>query len=36
MGGMVKLYTNAELKALAGYLSTLDTDLKTVPESNFR
>ena len=36
MGGMVKLYTNAELKALAGYLSSLDTDLKTVPESNFR
>lgn len=36
MGGMVKLYTNAELKALAGYLSTLDTDLKTVPESRFR
>ena len=36
MGGMVKLYTNAELKALAGYLSTVDTDLKTVPESRFR
>jgi len=36
MGGMVKLYTNAELKAMAGYLSSLDTDLKSVPESNFR
>ena len=36
MAGMAKQYTNAELKAMAGYLATLDTDLKTVPESRFR
>jgi cytochrome c553 len=36
MGGMAKQYTNAELKALAGYLSSLDGDLKVVPESRFR
>ena len=36
MAGMAKQYTNAELKAMAGYLSSLDTDLKTVPESRFR
>ncbi|MES2401722.1 MAG: c-type cytochrome [Pseudomonadota bacterium] len=36
MGGMAKQYTNAELKALAGYLSTVEGELKTVPESRFR
>ena len=36
MAGMAKQYTNTELKAMAGYLSSLDSDLKTVPESNFR
>jgi cytochrome c553 len=36
MAGMAKQYTNAELKALAGYLSSLDGELKTVPESRFR
>ena len=36
MGGMVKQYTNAELKLLAGYLSSLDSELKTVPQSRFR
>ncbi len=36
MGGMAKQYTNAELKALAGYLSSVDGELKTVPESRFR
>jgi cytochrome c553 len=36
MAGMVKQYTNAELKMLAGYLSTLDSDLKVVPQSRFR
>ncbi len=36
MAGMVKQYTNAELKLLAGYLSTVDGELKTVPQSRFR
>jgi cytochrome c553 len=36
MGGMAKQYTNAELKALAGYLSSVEGDLKTVPENRFR
>ena len=36
MAGMAKQYTNAELKAMAGYLSSLEGDLKTVPESRFR
>jgi cytochrome c553 len=36
MAGMVKQYTNAELKQLAGYLSSVDGELKTVPQSRFR
>jgi len=36
MGGIAKQYTNAELKELAGYLSSLPTELKTVPQSRFR
>ena len=36
MGGVAKQFSNAELKALAGYVNSLDTDLKTVPESRFR
>ncbi|MES1979017.1 MAG: c-type cytochrome [Pseudomonadota bacterium] len=36
MAGMAKQYTNAELKAMAGYLSSVDGELKTVPESRFR
>ncbi|MEO8013257.1 c-type cytochrome [Polaromonas sp.] len=36
MGGMAKQYTNAELKAMAGYLSSVQGDLKVVPESRFR
>ena len=36
MGGMAKQYTNAELKQLANYLSSLDGELKTVPEARFR
>jgi cytochrome c553 len=36
MAGMAKQYTNAELKVLANYLSSLDGDLKTVPQSRFR
>jgi cytochrome c553 len=36
MASMAKQYTNAELKLLANYLSSLEGDLKTVPQSRFR
>lgn len=36
MAGMAKQYTNAELKLMANYLSSLDGDLKTVAQSRFR
>jgi cytochrome c553 len=36
MAGIAKQFTNAELKALAGYVSSLDGELKTVPEKRFR
>ena len=36
MAGMAKQYTNAELKAMAGYLSSLDGELKTVAQPRFR
>ncbi|MBH1957891.1 MAG: cytochrome c4 [Burkholderiales bacterium] len=36
MGGMAKQYTNAELKSMANYLSSVQGDLKVVPESRFR
>jgi cytochrome c553 len=36
MGGIAKQFSNAELKALAGYVGSLDSDLKTVPQSKFR
>jgi len=36
MGGVAKQFSNAELKALAGYISSLDTPLQIVPESRFR
>lgn len=36
MGGMAKQYTNAELKAMANYLSSVPGDLKVIPESRFR
>ena len=35
-GGIAKQFSNAELKALAGYVGSLDGDLKTVPQSKFR
>ena len=35
MGGQAKKFTNAELKELAGYISSLPGELKTVPESRF-
>jgi cytochrome c553 len=36
MGAIAKQFSNAELKALADYVSSLDTELKTVPEAKFR
>lgn len=36
MAGMAKQYTNAELKLLANYLSSVDGELKVVPQSKFR
>ena len=36
MGGVVKQFSNAELKELAGYVSALPGELKTVPQSKFR
>lgn len=35
MGAMAKQFSNAELKALANYIGSLDGELKTVPESRF-
>jgi cytochrome c553 len=36
MAGIAKQFSNDELKALAGYISSVDGDLKTVPQSKFR
>jgi cytochrome c553 len=36
MGGIAKQFSNAELKELASYVSSLPGELKTVPESRFR
>ena len=36
MQGMARPFTHAELKTIAGYLSSLPGDLKTVPQSRFR
>lgn len=36
MGGIAKQFSNAELKALANYLGSLDGELRTVPEPRFR
>lgn len=36
MAGVAKQFTNAELKALSGYISSLDGGLKTVAEPRFR
>ena len=35
MGGQAKKFSNAEIKQLASYISSLPGDLKTVPESRF-
>jgi cytochrome c553 len=36
MGGIAKQFSNAELKEIASYVSSLPGELKTVPESRFR
>ncbi|HEY3047463.1 MAG TPA: c-type cytochrome [Polaromonas sp.] len=36
MAGMAKQYTNAELKQLANYLSSVEGELKVVPQREFR
>jgi hypothetical protein len=36
MAGIAKQFSNAELKALSGYIGSLEGDLKTVPEKKFR
>jgi cytochrome c553 len=36
MGGIAKQYSNAELKEISGYLSSLPSELKTVPQSRFK
>jgi cytochrome c553 len=36
MAGMAKQYTNAELKMLANYVSSVEGQLKVVPQSKFR
>ncbi len=36
MAAIAKQFSNAELKALAAYASSLDGDLKTIPEDRFR
>ncbi len=36
MAGIAKQYSNAEMKAIAGYISSLPGDLKTVPQRKFK
>jgi cytochrome c553 len=36
MGGIAKQFSNAELKELAKHISSLPSELKTVPQSKFR
>ena len=36
MGGVAKQFSNAELKALASYLGSVEGDLQVVPQSRFR
>ncbi|WP_462390633.1 c-type cytochrome [Acidovorax sp. Q11] len=36
MGGVAKQFTNAELKAMANYISSVEGDLHVVPQSRFR
>ena len=36
MGGMVKQFSNAELKEMANYIGSLQGDLKVVPQAKFK
>ena len=36
MAGVAKQFTNAELKAMAGYIASRDGDLQVVPQPRFR
>ena len=36
MSAIAKMFSSAELKALASYMGSLDTEMKTIPESRFR
>jgi cytochrome c553 len=36
MGGIAKQFSNAEMKEMGKYISSLDGDLKVVPQSKFR
>jgi len=36
MAGIAKQYTPAEMREIAKYLSTVDGELKVVPQSRFR
>ena len=36
MGAIAKQFSTAELKALASYVGSLDTEMKTIPENRFR
>ena len=36
MAGIAKQYSNAEIKAMAGYIGSLPGDLKTVPQRKFK
>ena len=36
MGGIAKQFSNAELKALAGYVASLPAEVQTVPQKKFR
>ena len=36
MGGMAKPFTNAELKSMAAYISSMPGELQTVPNAKFR
>jgi cytochrome c553 len=36
MGGIAKQFSNAELKAMAAYIGSLEGDMKVVPQSRLR
>lgn len=36
MSGVAKQFTNAELKAMSGYIASLEAEMKVIPQSRFR